>query len=66
MRHRRIRKRMYAISLKGVGLIGGTMGYSRHEAINHFFGGDPCEGEWAKARRDGYRTVQARVEIFTR
>ncbi len=63
---RRIKRRMFAVSLKGVGIISGTMGYSRKEAINHFYGGGPARGEWAEAKRSGYRTVEARVEVVTR
>ncbi len=63
---RRRRKKMYAVSCKGIGLIGGTLGYTRRDAINYLFGGGPVKGEWAKAKCDGYRTVVAMVEIISR
>ena len=64
MRKSSLHKRMYAVSLKGVGLIAGTMAYTRRDAINHFYGGGPAKGEWDRDKRAGYRTVMARVQII--
>lgn len=61
---RRRRKKMFAVSCKGMGIVGGTLGYTRREAINHFFGGGPARGEWAQAKHEGYRTVVAMVEVI--
>ena len=60
------RRRMYAISLDGVGLIGGTLAYTRKEAINHLFGCGPAEAEWEQAKDSGYRTVCVLVEVVNR
>lgn len=63
---KRIHKRMYAVSLEGVGLIAGTMAYSRRSAIEHFL----CNSEdqdlqaWEKFKRAGYRTVMAQIKIL--
>jgi len=56
-------RRMYAVSCDDVGLIGGTLGYNRKEAISHFLGGGVLPGEWEKHKRQGYRTVCALVEV---
>jgi hypothetical protein len=56
---KRKHKRMYAVSKEGVGLIAGTMSYSRRAAIDHF----TPYGNWEIYKRAGYRTVMARVEI---
>jgi len=57
---RRIAKRMYAVSKKGVGIISGTMAYSRRRAIEHFVGSSYMR-EWGDFKRDGYRTVVADI-----
>lgn len=58
-------KRMYAVSLERVGLIAGTMAYSRRDAIGHFL--DDCKSaDWEQFKRSGYRTVLARVEVIRR
>lgn len=57
---KRVHKRMYAVSKEGLGLIAGTMAYSRKAAIEHF---TPF-GQWEQYKRNGYRTVLARVEII--
>ena len=57
------KKRMYAVSLKGVGIISGTMAYSRRRSIQHFMNHNwPDPKEWFKAKHAGYRTVLALVE----
>lgn len=61
---RRKHKRMYAVSLDGVGIIAGTMAYSRKAAIDCFLppeDRDPTD--WEKFKQSGYRTVLAKVEI---
>ncbi len=58
------RRRMYAVSRDGVGLIAGTLSYSRRQAIETF-----CRGgkiDWGKCKAAGYRTVKAVVEIVGR
>jgi hypothetical protein len=60
---KRKRKRMYAVSCEGVGLIAGTLGYSRRSAIGMFL--DNSSQTWGEAKAAGYRTVQAMVEIIT-
>lgn len=62
MRKPSLHKRMYAVSHEGVGIIAGTMAYSRRAAIEIF---TPF-GNWEAYKRDGYRTVMARVEIIRR
>lgn len=62
---RRTQKRMYAVSKEGVGLIAGTMAYSRREAIKHFLGADFVP-EWEMFKRNGYRTVMAQIKIVLR
>jgi hypothetical protein len=57
-----LHKRMYAVSKEGLGIIAGTMAYSRREAIDLF---TPL-GKWERYKKDGYRTVMARVEIIRR
>jgi hypothetical protein len=63
------RRRMYAVSRDGLGLIAGTLGYSRRKAIELFcfnaLPGTPT-ADWGQAKRAGYRTVQALVEITGR
>ncbi len=66
MRLRRLHKRMYAVSQLGLGLIAGTMAYSRRDAIMHFQGGGFIPQEWERAKHEGYRTVAARVAIVPR
>lgn len=60
------RKRMYAVSLEGVGLVSGTLGYSRREAIRNLMGGNIIPARWEECKKAGYRTVQALVEITGR
>lgn len=62
----RIRKRMYAVSKDGVGLIAGTLAYSRKDAIAHFLFGESILRDWEAFKRTGYRTVMAKVEIVRR
>jgi hypothetical protein len=62
MRKNNLHKRMYAVSLEGVGIIAGTMAYSRSAAIEIF----TPHGNWEKYKAAGYRTVMARVEIVRR
>jgi hypothetical protein len=64
MIRRRIHKRMYAVSRNGVGIIAGTMCYSRKAAIERFL----CGGkyQWDMFKRNGYRTVMAKVDIIDR
>lgn len=64
MSRRRIHKRMYAVSRNGVGIIAGTMCYSRKAAINRFLGGGKYQ--WGMFKRNGYRTVMAKVDIIAR
>ena len=65
MRKSSLHKRMYAVSLERVGIIAGTMAYSRREAIKHFCGAEFVQ-EWEKFKHGGYRTVMARIEIIRR
>jgi hypothetical protein len=60
-----LHKRMYAVSLERVGIIAGTMAYSRRMAIECFLNMEP-PSEWEKYKHAGYRTVMARVEIIRR
>lgn len=53
-------KRMYAVSQERVGIIAGTMAYSRKAAIDLF---TPL-GRWEMYKRNGYRTVLARVQVI--
>ena len=62
MRRNRIYKRMYAVSLDRVGIIAGTMAYSRRRAIECF---TPL-GQWEMYKRAGYRTVLAQVKVVPR
>jgi hypothetical protein len=62
---KRLHKRMYAVSLERVGIIAGTMSYSRREAIERFCGADFIN-EWENFKRNGYRTVMARVQVIMR
>jgi hypothetical protein len=54
---------MYAVSCDGIGLIAGTLAYSRREAISHFQGGGIIKKEWENQKLAGYRTVLALVEV---
>lgn len=66
---RLVAKKMYAVSARGVGLISGTMGYSRREAIELFRSNAPPGSfavDWGAAKRAGYRTVCAMVKIVER
>lgn len=65
MKKPNLHKRMYAVSLERVGLIAGTMAYSRREAIKHFLCG-VHNTNWEQFKRAGYRTVLARVEVIWR
>lgn len=60
MRKPSLYKRMYAVSKEGLSIIAGTMAYSRREAIDLF---TPL-GKWEIYKREGYRTVMARVKII--
>jgi hypothetical protein len=62
VRKQNLHKRMYAVSLDGVGIIAGTMAYSRRAAIQCF---GSLNG-WQQAKGAGYRTVMARVQIIRR
>jgi hypothetical protein len=64
MRKGSLHKRMYAVSKEGLGIIDGTMCYSRKAAIERFL----CGGvtTWEIFKRAGYRTVKARVQIIRR
>jgi uridine kinase len=68
MSRRRIHKRMYAVSKNGVGVIAGTMAYSRRAAINCFLlnaiNVEP--DSWERFKRAGYRTVVAQIKIMHR
>jgi hypothetical protein len=57
---------MYAVSKDGVGLIAGTLAYSRKAAIEHFMFGESILRNWEEFKRTGYRTVMARVQIIRR
>lgn len=59
MRGKRTWRRMYGVSCKRVGLISGTLAFSRKEAIDLF---TPF-GRWEEYKRDGYRTVVALVKL---
>lgn len=60
------RRRMYAVSADGIGLVSGTLAYSRRDAIRRFLGGENIDRwSWYKAL-GSYRTVQALVEIKNR
>ena len=61
---KRIRKRMYGVSQERVGMIAGTLAYSRKAAIKHFLGGDYPPAEWEQFKANGYRTVMAEVRIL--
>jgi len=60
------RKRMYAVSLEGVGLIAGTLAYSRASAIECFLRPTCAPSDWEKYKASGYRTVCALVEVTSR
>lgn len=64
MATKRVHKRMYAVSKDGVGLIAGTLAYSRRAAIEHFLFGESILRNWGDFKRTGYRTVLAKVEII--
>lgn len=57
---------MFAVSCEGVGLIGGTMAYTRREAIMHFQGGGFIAQDWERSKHEGYRTVEAKVAVIAR
>jgi hypothetical protein len=57
---------MYAVSKEGIGLIAGTMAYSRKAAIEHFLGAGSHLYAWENFKKTGYRTVMARVQIIRR
>lgn len=62
---RRTRKRMYAVSKDGVGIIAGTLAYSRRAAIEHFLGSAAANPyAWGNFKRTGYRTVMAQIKII--
>lgn len=60
------RKKMYAVSADDIGLIAGTLAYSRRRAIECFLGPHGGPKDWEAYKRAGYRTVQAVVEIIGR
>lgn len=67
MRPKRKRKNMYAVSGKGVGIVAGTIAYSRSDAICLFQGPDVSRvvsSWWAQSKRGGYRTVKVAVRII--
>lgn len=64
MARSRTHKRMYAVSCDGIGLIAGTLAYTRREAIKHATSYDM--ERWEEMRRAGYRTVVAMVKIIMR
>lgn len=66
MAKRRKGRRMYAVSCEGIGLIAGTLSYSRRDAIQHFQGGGFIAKEWEWSKRTGYRTVLALVSVQPR
>lgn len=57
------RKRMYAVSADEIGLIAGTLAYSRRAAITCFLDHPYAPEDWEAFKRSGYRTVEAAVEI---
>jgi hypothetical protein len=59
---KRIRRKMYAVSQARVGIIAGTMAYSRRQAIAHFLDGGTVIG-WEGYKRSGYRTVQVKIVV---
>lgn len=66
MSEHRIHKRMYAVSKDGIGLIAGTLAYSRKAAIQHFVGATSNRYAWSNFKSTGYRTVMAQVKIMRR
>lgn len=62
MRKPNLHKRMYAVSLEKVGIIAGTMAYSRSASIDLF----TPHGNWEQYKRAGYRTVMAQVKVIRR
>lgn len=66
MRRPNLHKRMYAVSKDGIGIIAGTMSYSRKAAIENFLGESMNPYGWSNFKSTGYRTVLARVEIVRR
>lgn len=63
------RRRMYAISAKGFGLISETLAYTRRGAIERWLNDLPANSfghDWESAKRAGYRTVHAVVETTGR
>lgn len=59
---RRKSKRMYAVSCDGIGIISGTLAYSRRDSIALFLIGDMSA--WEVYKRAGYRTVVAMVKVI--
>jgi hypothetical protein len=59
---------MYAVSKDGIGLIAGTLAYSRGAAIDHFLMGAATLNRhaWANFKSTGYRTVMAQVKVIRR
>ena len=68
MRKPNLHKRMYAVSMDDLGIVAGTMAYSRKHAITLFLGDHPNIdlSEWENFKRSGYRTVMARIQIIRR
>lgn len=63
---KRTKKRMYAVCCEGVGIISGTLAYSRKDAIRHFQHGAFDPPRWEQSKRAGYRTVQAAIKIIAK
>lgn len=68
MRRNRLHKRMFAVSKDGIGVIAGTMAYSRRAAIQlmMFNTVNPEPDSWERFKRTGYRTVMAQIKIIKR
>lgn len=58
-------RQMYAVSRDGIGIIAGTMAYSRAAAIDFFLPPrDRDPSDWPSFKSSGYRTVKARVRVI--
>lgn len=66
IKRKRIHRRMYAVSKDGIGVIAGTMAYSRRAAINLFaFNAINWEPQsWERFKSAGYRTIMAQIKII--
>jgi hypothetical protein len=58
-------RQMYAVSCEGIGIIAGTMAYSRGAAID-FFLPPGCRNpeDWPSFKNSGYRTVKTQVRVI--